>query len=73
MNSVYIFVILFAVANQCTCERNTMTISGVTVSWENLGTKTVFSASSPLGNGVSVDDAWLGIGLNTFKRMVHIR
>ncbi len=63
-------VLLMCLANICYCQRNTVTINGVTISWENLGSRTVFNASSPLGNGVSVNNAWLGIGINTRTRMV---
>jgi hypothetical protein len=72
MNFMYLSVLLLAIVSQYSCERNTLTIGGVTVTWENLGIKTKFSASSPLGRGVSINDAWLGIGLNNFKRMSGI-
>jgi hypothetical protein len=72
MNSIYYLTILIALSIQINSERTSVSVSDVVISWENLGSKTVFSASSQLkhGGGVSAKNAWLGIGLNAFKSMV---
>jgi hypothetical protein len=68
--SAYALVLVVQLVSLCSCQRNTVTVAGVTISWENLGSRTVFNASSPLGNGVNVNNAWLGIGVNTRTGMV---
>jgi hypothetical protein len=54
----------------CSCQKQTVTIKNVTISWENKGNKTMFYVSSPLGNGVELSDCWLGVGINSKKGMV---
>ena len=45
-------------------------LSNVQISFTNNGTHTRFTVSSPLGNGVTVTNAWLAVGLNSASRMV---
>lgn len=53
--------------------QNTLTIApGIVVNWRNIGAKTVFNVSAELSGGVSVNDAWLGIGLNVVPRMAGL-
>lgn len=42
----------------------------VRISFTNNGTHTEFAVLSPLGNGVSLDNFWLGVGLNSVTDMV---
>ena len=48
-----------------------MSLFDVSISWRSKEDKTEFFISSPLGNGVNVNNAWLGIGLNKEPRMVE--
>jgi hypothetical protein len=50
----------------------TMSLYDVSISWRSKEDKTEFFISSPLGNGVNVNNAWLGIGLNKEPRMVKL-
>lgn len=47
-------------------------ILGVNIRWKFLDGRTNFFVTTQLGNGVSVNDAWLGIGLNRAEGMVNI-
>lgn len=47
-----------------------LTLVGVTVWFVNNGTHTQFNVTSPLGNGVSTSNSWLGVGMNTKWKMV---
>ena len=40
------------------------------VTWVNRGQKTDFQISSALGNGVTAEAAWMGVGFNKVKGMV---
>ena len=62
---IFALVVLATFTQHGSCQRSEVTLlNNVVVSWENLGTKTVFNVSSPLGNsGVSPSNAWLGIGI----------
>lgn len=42
----------------------------VRISFNNNGTHTEFVVLSPLGNDVSLDNFWLGVGLNSVTDMV---
>jgi archaellin len=59
--------LLVAVCNGQT----TVNLKNVTVTWQNVGTRTVFNVSSPLSGISSVNNAWLGIGLGTTTGMVE--
>ncbi len=56
----------------CNCEApQTITIFGnVRITFTYKPRTTDFLVSSPLGNGVSPENAWLGIGLNSNAAMV---
>ena len=66
----FLVLAFFLASSTCCLAQQTITVEGVTVTWQNLGTKTVFTASSSLGNGVDISDSWLGVGINTAPKMV---
>ena len=71
MNVNIVLVILASLVSLSSCQRQSIAVSGIAVSWENIGTRTVFNVTGPLANGISINDAWLGVGLNNQIRMVY--
>ena len=47
-----------------------LTLGTAEISWVNRGQKTEFQISSPLGNGVTGEAAWMGLGFNKEGAMV---
>lgn len=54
----------------CKSEKTITLFNNVRITIATNPTTTSFSITTPLGNGVDINDAWLGIGLNTVNRMV---
>ena len=49
--------------------QTSVTLSNVQINLTTTTNYTTFVVTSSLGNGVSINDAWLGIGLNSVNRM----
>ena len=61
-------IVLFCLFYQISCEY--VQISNINIEWRNKGTQTDFVISSPLSNGLSLNNAWLGFGFAS--QMVRI-
>ena len=73
MSSNLAKLILLGILIGCAASQSISLIDNtVTISWINKGDVTSFYATAAIGNGVSVSDAWLGIGLNSQAVMVFI-
>lgn len=73
MNSNLLKLLIVGFIFECVNSQSINLLSNtVFISWTNKGNVTSFYASANIGNGVSVNDAWLGIGLNTLSTMVFI-
>jgi hypothetical protein len=72
LNEYYKAISLTICLSYCVCQKQTVIIKNVTISWENKGAKTIFNVSTPLGNGVDVSDCWLGVGITSAKGMVRL-
>ena len=71
MSSNLAKLILLGILIGCAASQSISLIDNtVTISWINKGDVTSFYATAAIGNGVSVSDAWLGIGLNPQSTMV---
>lgn len=64
------FLLVSALANMALAKSPVTLLNNVKISFTNNGTHTQFTVTSPLGNGISVTNAWLGIGLNSNSGMV---
>lgn len=49
-----------------------ISINNVYIKWRNLGTQTEFVITSSLNDKISPDSAWIGLGINSYKTMVHL-
>ncbi len=49
-----------------------ISINNVYVKWRNLGTQTEFMITSSLNDKINPDNAWIALGINSYKTMVHI-
>jgi hypothetical protein len=58
-------------SRDCTAYNQIILATNVEIIYKNLGNRTVFTVKSPLGSGVDVNNAWLGVGFNTAKTMVR--
>ena len=47
------------------------TVGNAYITWKNRGSQTDFTVTSPLANGISTTNAWLGVGLNSRRNMVN--
>jgi hypothetical protein len=71
MSSNLIKLLILGLAFVCVKSQNINLLSNaVFISWTNKGSITSFSATANIGNGVNVNDAWFGVGLNTQSAMV---
>ena len=50
----------------------TLNLGGFQITWTNRGQQTDFTVSSPLGNGITANSAWIGFGLNKIQMMVRL-
>ena len=48
-----------------------ISINNVYIKWRNLGTQTEFVITSSLNHLISPDNAWIGLGINSYKTMVN--
>jgi hypothetical protein len=64
------FLILYLASCSCAAQQ-TMNIAGLTVTWRNMGTRTAFSVTASVANGVAISDCWIGIGINNVRKMVN--
>lgn len=53
---------------QTKCQ-TTVNLFGVSITYTNRGSQTDFYVTTPLGNGVSPSNAWLGVGINLVQDM----
>ena len=70
MNAKYILLFLGLVWSINGVHSGSISLLNVNITWTNRGTTTDFVVTSPLGNGVSLTNAWLGVGLNPNDAMV---
>lgn len=56
--------VIFLILAVCyvNCQKQTLTVSDIEITWENKGNETEFVLKSELGNGVDLEHSWLGIG-----------
>jgi hypothetical protein len=64
-----LFIILVIVIEIINCQQTVTILSNVQVKYTNYGSYIDFEVQSPLGNGVNVNNAWLGIGFNSARQM----
>ncbi len=71
-NLKLLVLIFLLILKQIICQQQTFRFYNdkMTVTVNNLGDRTTFSLTSPLGNGVNVANAWVAVGLNDRPRMV---
>ena len=64
--------VFFLLINVYLCQNKpSVSIIDTYVTWQNLGTETEFTITSPLG-GLNVNDAWIAVGVNDGPIMVFI-
>ena len=74
MNSNFLKLFLLGLLIECAkSESINLLENAIFISWTNKGFSTSFYASANIGNGVSVGNAWLSIGLNTQSTMVFLK
>ena len=67
--------LLFAIlaAQFIDCEPQTRTIDVVTITWENIGARTIFNITANLSSkNIDPNNAWVAVGINTEKNMVRV-
>lgn len=63
------YTLVFLVLNS-NCDQSLTVLNNVRISYYYSQASTYFLVTSPLGNGVSANNAWLAVGLNTMAGMV---
>lgn len=66
-----IFIIGLTIKSSCQIEQSITLFNNIRITYTYKETQTNFLISTPLGNGVSVNNAWLGFGLNAIENMVN--
>lgn len=73
MNSNFLKLFILGLLIECAKSQSINLLENtIFISWTNKGFSTSFYASANIGNGISVNNAWLGIGLNTQSTMVFL-
>lgn len=62
MNALSIITLILMKTLTAECE--SVKILNIDIKWTNRGTQTDFSIQSALGNGLVLNNAWLGFGFN---------
>ena len=70
LNLKFFALYSFLLINLGECQQTVTLLGNVQITYKNQGKYTDFLVTSPLGNGVSVSNCWLGIGLNLQPKMV---
>ena len=65
---ILIFLLNLTLYSDINCQTS-VTLSNVQINFTTTANYTSFVVTSSLGNGVAINDAWLGIGLNAVNRM----
>lgn len=55
-------VLLIFIATIANCQKSSITVSNIEITWENKGKETEFVLISKLGDGVNPTNSWIGIG-----------
>lgn len=79
MNKLIVLIGIFYLVNSISTQNppppppfdGSANILGVNIRWKFLNERTSFFVTTQLANGVNVNDAWLGIGLNSVEGMVN--